>query len=174
MFSEKDGPQQARQNEDRLTITLALLANLKIWVGWREEMVDGRLTKIPCDPKTGRRAKSDNPSTWATHDEAQKWAEPQQQQNVGTGIMFGPIDGVGVLCGIDLDACRDKSTGAIASWAQEVVDAFNSYTEISPSGTGAHVLFHHDSADTTTVEALFEGLFGRRSAPATPSQARAC
>jgi primase-polymerase (primpol)-like protein len=171
MFTEKDGPQQPRQNEDRPVITLASLASLEIWVGWREEMVGGRLTKIPYDPKTGGRAASDNPRTWATHDEAQKWADRQrrQQQNAGIGIMLGPVDGVGVLCGIDLDTCRDKATGAIDSSAQEVIDRFRSYAEISPSGTGAHVLFRLDVADMTTVEAQFEGQFGRQFKRASPS-----
>ena len=42
--------------------------------------------------------------------------------------------------GIDLDDCRDPETGEIASWAQQIVDALESYTEVSPSGRGLHIL----------------------------------
>jgi len=38
--------------------------------------------------------------------------------------------------GVDLDDCRNAETGAIADWAQEIIDTLNSYTEVSPSGTG--------------------------------------
>ena len=33
---------------------------------------------------------------------------------------------------------RNPETGAIAPWAQRVIDRLNTYTEISPSGTGLH------------------------------------
>ena len=106
-----------------MTTTLASITPLNQWVGWREEMVGGRLTKVPYDPRSERRAAADNPSTWTTHDEVQKWAEKQKlagaRQGAGTGVMLGPVnDNFGVLCGIDLDRCRDKSTGAIAPWAR--------------------------------------------------------
>jgi primase-polymerase (primpol)-like protein len=51
-------------------ITLASLAGHPIWVGWKKETRGGKATKLPYDPKTGRKAKADNPSTWATRDEA--------------------------------------------------------------------------------------------------------
>lgn len=41
---------------------------------------------------------------------------------------------------IDLDACRDKSTEELAEWAQKIVDELNSYTEISASGGGLHIV----------------------------------
>jgi putative DNA primase/helicase len=40
------------------------------------------------------------------------------------------------LIGIDLDNCRDKESGEIAGWALNVVERFETYAEISPSGTG--------------------------------------
>ena len=42
--------------------------------------------------------------------------------------------------GIDLDKCRDAETGKTEDWAQKVIDDLNSYTEISPSGTGYHII----------------------------------
>jgi primase-polymerase (primpol)-like protein len=59
----------------------------------------------------------------------------------------GTYDGIGfVLCsgdpftGIDLDGCRNPKSGEIASWAAEIVCCFGSYTELSPSGKGIHIL----------------------------------
>jgi putative DNA primase/helicase len=41
--------------------------------------------------------------------------------------------------GLDLDDCRDPETGEIALWAQEIIDGMDSYTEVSPSGTGVKI-----------------------------------
>ncbi|MCH8327724.1 MAG: hypothetical protein IID15_04270, partial [Candidatus Marinimicrobia bacterium] len=41
---------------------------------------------------------------------------------------------------MDLDHIRDADTGEIEEWALDVVRKLDSYTEISPSGTGIHVL----------------------------------
>jgi hypothetical protein len=40
-------------------------------------------------------------------------------------------------CGVDLDDCIHE--GEVAPWATEIVEALDSYTEISPSGTGLKV-----------------------------------
>lgn len=53
----------------------------------------------------------------------------------GIGIFLG--DG---LCGIDLDGCRNPETGEISAWAFKLMEAFRSYTEISPSKTGLKIL----------------------------------
>lgn len=59
----------------------------------------------------------------------------------GFGVMFAPVPQARGwrLCGVDLDGCLDGDK--LAPWASAVVDRFNSYTERSPSGTGAHILF---------------------------------
>ena len=44
------------------------------------------------------------------------------------------------FCGIDLDKCRNKETGELESWAAGIVSEMDSYTEISPSGTGIHII----------------------------------
>jgi hypothetical protein len=58
-------------------------------------------------------------------------------------------------------AAETRATGKIAPWTQDVIDRFSSYTEISPSRTGAHVLFRLAAADMPAVETLFDGKFGR-------------
>jgi primase-polymerase (primpol)-like protein len=40
-----------------------------------------------------------------------------------------------------LDHCRDPQSGEIEAWAQAIVNQLQSYTEISPSGTGLRILF---------------------------------
>lgn len=54
----------------------------------------------------------------------------------GLGFVFTTDDDLG---GVDLDACRDPATGEMKAWAQEIVDKFRSYTEVSPSGTGVKI-----------------------------------
>ena len=44
-------------------VTLASLALLPIWVGWRLETRGGRPAKVPFDPMTGENAATDNPAT---------------------------------------------------------------------------------------------------------------
>ena len=44
-----------------------------------------------------------------------------------SGFVFTASD---PYAGIDLDDCRDPETGEIASWAQQIVDALESYTEV--------------------------------------------
>jgi hypothetical protein len=127
------------------TLTLADLANRSVWVGWRQEMRNGRSTKIPYDPKTGRLAATDNASTWATRDQAERWANCERAD--GVGVMLGELDGGELLCGIDLDTCRSPESDDIAPWAQEIIDRFMTYTEVSPSGTGAKLFFTVDSGD---------------------------
>ena len=41
---------------------------------------------------------------------------------------------------IDLDKVRDPETGQTEEWARQIVLEVNSYTELSPSGTGYHIL----------------------------------
>ena len=142
----------------RPAITLASLAHHPNWVSWRSETRDGLTTKVPYDPRTGRRAASDDPNTWATHDEAQWWAAAHGA--AGVGFMFSQIGDL-LICGIDLDRCRDKATGEITSLAQAVIDRFATYTEVSPGETGVKLLFTVASANLPAVETLFDGKFGQ-------------
>lgn len=74
-------------------------------------------------------------TTWGTY--AQARARYQHGGWDGLGFVFSAAD---PYCGIDLDGCRDPGTGEIAPWAWEMVEALHSYTEVSPSGRGLHIL----------------------------------
>jgi hypothetical protein len=57
----------------------------------------------------------------------------------GPGFALGAVEKGPTFAGVDLDDCRDLLTGKIDAWAQDIIRAFNSYTEISPSGTGVKI-----------------------------------
>jgi primase-polymerase (primpol)-like protein len=111
------------------------MRELEQWLCWRLEERDGKPTKIPYSPRTGSRASSTDSATWATFSEAV--AARKEHGYSGIGFVFSEDD---AYCGVDLDKCRDSETGALAEWAQEIVSGLDSYTEISPSGTGVHVI----------------------------------
>lgn len=102
------------------------------WVCWRWEPRNGKQTKVPIRPD-GQPAKSNDPSTWTSFEVC--LAASMRYTGLGIGLMLG--DGV---VGVDLDHARDPESGALQQWAQEIIDELNSYTEVSPSGTGVHIL----------------------------------
>jgi len=55
----------------------------------------------------------------------------------GVGFAFLPGDG---LIGIDLDGMIDPESGEIGELCREIVAACASYTELSPSGKGVHII----------------------------------
>ncbi len=112
----------------------AELRGLPRWVGWKWLEADGRWTKPPIDPKTGRYAKPNDPATWGTFEQACR-AYRNGAGLAGIGLAFAG-DG---LVGVDLDGCRDPQTGGLADWAAEIVRRLSSYTEVSPSGTGVKI-----------------------------------
>lgn len=105
------------------------------WVAWRRgEKRDGKWTKIPVNARTGRNASHNLPDTWSDFQTACRYAD---EHNLGIGFVFSADD---PFCGIDLDKCRDPDTGTIEQWALDIIDGLDSYTEISPSGAGVHVI----------------------------------
>ena len=51
------------------------------------------------------------------------------------------LQGTDILA-FDIDDCRDKETGALHPWAQALVERADSYTEVTPSGTGLRIIGH--------------------------------
>jgi hypothetical protein len=113
------------------------IRDLRQWVCWRSEARerDGKRTKVPYSPATGARAGCDDPATWATLADARKVASERSYD--GIGFVFTAAD---PFCGVDLDGCLDPDTGEVEPWAMEIVEDLSSYTEVSPSGTGLHVI----------------------------------
>ena len=113
------------------------LAALRQWICWRLEP-DPRgekPRKVPYDPRTGRKASSTNPETWATLPEAMR----AQTKYLFTGVGFVFTEAGGIV-GVDIDHCR-KENGTFTEAAQAILDKYPSYTEISPSGAGLHIFY---------------------------------
>jgi hypothetical protein len=110
-----------------------VLRERRQWVCWKYICRGGKQTKCPINPRNGGRASSTDPETWLSFDEAV--AAWQAGGHAGIGYVFATVD---PFCGIDLDGCIDDA-GAIVPAAREIIDALNSYTEVSPSGRGIKV-----------------------------------
>jgi putative DNA primase/helicase len=72
--------------------------------------------------------------TWSDFATARKYAATEC---LGLGFVFTNDD---PLEGVDLDDCRDVESGALTDWADDIVTRLDPFTEISPSGTGIHVM----------------------------------
>ncbi len=57
------------------------------------------------------------------HDGFQRFVDPEE------GLVY-----------VDIDHCRDKNSGNVEPWAEEIVTALDTYTEASPSGTGLRII----------------------------------
>ena len=71
----------------------------------------------------------------------------------GIGLQLGVLGDGRAIGGIDLDTCR-KADGTLEPWAAEVVARIGSYTEISPSGTGAKVFFTFPEAELAWLRVI--------------------
>ena len=100
---------------------------------WRYEERKGRRTKVPYAPKTGRRAQSTNPETFAPLDLAERALRRGGYDGLGVGIFDG-------LAAVDIDHCR-LPDGKWSDLARDVCRIMDCYTEVSPSGEGLRLLF---------------------------------
>jgi putative DNA primase/helicase len=107
------------------------------WVCYQEEERDGKFTKPPRNPTTGKYGSSTNPATWAPFDVALKTYQDHPDQYDGIGYVFTEGD---PYTGVDFDNIRDPVTGELDPTAQEEIVCLKSYSEVSPSGSGVHVL----------------------------------
>lgn len=105
------------------------------WVCWRTQNRDGKTTKIPVNPASGQFASTTNADTWGSFEIAHSFASDGSAD--GVGFVFTEVDSI---VGVDLDDCRDPETEECEPWATTIIEALDSYTEVSPSGTGYHVL----------------------------------
>ena len=122
-------------------LTLSSLRALPRFVVWRNEERNGDVTKVPYVPGTSRRAKADDPSTWGSWDDAAGGVSLiVGSLGGGIGIELGDLGDGRAIGGIDYDTCRTPD-GTMESWACDLMARLGSYSEVSPSGTGAKQLF---------------------------------
>lgn len=139
----------------------AELRSLPQWVGFlMTPGKNGKMNKLPVNPYTLYGASSTNPETWGTFNDALsaigKPCKVGQSEGIveGIGFVFAPP-----YCGIDLDHVIDEN-GAADILALAIVKKINSYTEISPSGTGLHIIYKgeiHPEWKKKQVDALGKG-----------------
>jgi putative DNA primase/helicase len=116
------------------------------WVCWRYEERDEKWTKVPYTPETGLRASTTDLMTWRPFEDAVQalGADDEMRERMrlpqydGIGLVLSSAD---PFVGIDLDNCRDAEMGELTAWARKILDRVDGgYVEISPSGTGIHVI----------------------------------
>lgn len=108
------------------------------WVVWG---IDKDRPKKPYNPATMVEAKAGRPETWGTFEQAAGLVLADRAE--GVGFEFN-LNG---LVGIDLDTVRDPQTGFVDPAAEAIIEAIGSYTEISPSGCGFHIIAGADGED---------------------------
>ena len=106
---------------------------------WRWEKQKGRETKVPYDPHTGYKAKTDTPETFGTMAEAMDSLYRSRYSGIGFNISEGGPERARVGC-IDHDHCVED--GVVKESALAALDLLpEAVVEISPSGTGLHQFF---------------------------------
>ena len=132
------------------------MRTLPNWVCWKFHKRNNKFTKIPYIPATQEKAKSNDPHTWAPYEKAVK------------ALNNGDYDGIGFMLGnspfigVDIDHCRKNNE--LDKQALKIIETVNSYTEISPSGNGIHIIVKADKRNKkgmrkNNIEIYSEGRF---------------
>lgn len=150
--SDQTPPKYIRPNFDRMPPELKLLKN---WVLWAAAWNGSKWTKRPLQV-SGYWASTTNPKHWSSFEDVKQAYERavrrgymelrkkgklvQQVAIGGVGFVFdGSLDDSGlVFAGVDFD--KVISGGRIAPLAKERIKRLGSYTELSVSGAGLHVI----------------------------------
>lgn len=103
------------------------------WVVWKYAVVEGEIKKPPFNPTTGKQASVSNARTWGSFHDAH--AAYTTGKFAGVGIVL--TDAMGIV-GIDIDHCVYE--GKVDEEAHHIISMLDSYTEISPSGTGIRIM----------------------------------
>ncbi|MGC8585799.1 MAG: hypothetical protein ACP5L4_06800, partial [Thermoplasmata archaeon] len=95
-------------------------------------------------PKTiyNTNAKANDQNTWNTIDECYKAWLNNPNKFLGIGFELGELEENKVLAGIDIDHIIDDNGNIIDPSFEILIEKIDSYTEISPSGKGIHILFY--------------------------------
>jgi hypothetical protein len=101
------------------------------FVVWKFDGVDakGKPIKVLFDHRTGFKAKSNDPRTWVSFEEAVAGSDDYE----GIGFVITADD---PFCCIDLDATDDEAKQELQT---QIYNSIQGYSEISPSGEGAHL-----------------------------------
>ena len=123
------------------------LKNTKQWIC--------HLNKVPKSPLYNGNASPTDSATWGTYEQAVKACKEYNYSGIGF-VFTAETD----FCGIDIDHCIDEN-GEIHKNALDILSTMDSYAEISPSGTGIHILYKgkvHDEWKKKKTNALDKGI----------------
>ena len=91
----------------------------------------GKIIKIPKNPHNGYNASCNNKESWSDYNTAVNAVKRYGFNGFGFELDNG-------IVGVDLDDALDEN-GKLTKDADDIVEALDSYTEISPSGKGLHI-----------------------------------
>lgn len=120
----------------------AVMRALPQWLMWRFEQHEGEAKprKVPYYlsgyKRRGEQGSARDRERLASFDAAVKQLLETDRFD-GIGFAFLPGDG---LIGIDIDGAIDAESGEVSARCQAIIDACGSYTELSPSGRGVHII----------------------------------
>lgn len=112
------------------------LAALPIWLPWKAHRDGDRTRKVPVDFQTGRPVSHKDPNARLSFEEVLLHLHGLRATGIGVSLT---VDIRPPLTVVDLDNCVDQQTGEISEAARGVMARLDSYTELSPSGTGLHI-----------------------------------
>lgn len=141
-----DAPQELRPAFNGAAIPDELKSQPR-WAPWRATFnaKRGKFDKIPHRADVPEyRLSTANPDRWFTFRAAVSTYEREAPSFAGVGYVMTRPHGI---VGVDLDDCVHD--GDVADWAQEIVDALASYTEVSPSGKGLRIFARGEASDWT-------------------------
>ena len=123
------------------------LKNTKQWIC--------HLNKVPKSPLYNGNASPTDSATWGTYEQAVKACKEYNYSGIGF-VFTAETD----FCGIDIDHCIDEN-GEIHKNALDILSTMDSYAEISPSGTGIHIIYKgkvHEEWKKKKTNALDKGI----------------
>ena len=136
-MSSNSKPITQQRDLAKLPRALAPLLERPQWAVWRwTQKPDGTWQKPPfMATQPDRHASTSDPSTWSSYETA--LAAVRARQADGISYILTEDDS---FAAIDLDHCRCLETHSIDIWAQLFLErGRNSYTEVTPSGTGCRI-----------------------------------
>lgn len=116
------------------------MRSAKRWLLWKSmpaAKAGSKPRKVPFyadgRPRSGKLDSDGDADKLVTYAKAQKALAGGRYAGLGFALGSG-------WQGLDLDGVRDAATGRIDDWAREIIDRAKTYAEVSPSGTGVHLI----------------------------------
>lgn len=133
------------------------------WLVWRFETFKGdkKPRKVPyyCNGKIRQGTQGDEADRAALSSFDAAVRTLRRAGYDGIGFAFLPGDG---LIGIDLDKAIDADTGEVSDQCRSIIAACASYTELSPSGTGVHIICQGSTESFKSNQVGVEVFCGRQ------------